>query len=367
MGVDIGRQSVAWEHALESTKPTACVFITASSARASGYCADSYGGTVEFDLASGSPTERRFDPQGRANALALTTDGATLVSIGGSTPTLSVFDTSGGGAVTRLAAAGQVMADGYNSTGEAIVVAKRPPSARYDFELFDYSVWSPTTDETINAFRRKCKVPDGRDPTPCRAGCQHRSDRAPRCTDQRPHRFGHRSPQRHPHLGRSRRFPHVPRGCGGVGRSDVLRDLRQPNRCAIGADVRPRRSIRSGSRRTRTAPSQPSPDRSTVPRSRGSSTGGRANPSSMGWKVRRRRRSPRRHAADRRGRGAHHAASPRHARADRHYTRRRGQVNMLQIDAAGKTLFATANDEPCLSTTSPAGCASATPSRPRPP
>lgn len=150
VAVDPGSRRVVWQHALESSKPTSCVLITGSSSSGTGYCSDTYGGTVEFDLATGYPTGRRFDTQlGRPSAIALFDDGAILVIVGDSTPTLSVFRTDGGGAISRLGAPGHVMGDPYNSTGDALVIAERPPEARYDLDLGTFSIWSPTTDETL--------------------------------------------------------------------------------------------------------------------------------------------------------------------------------------------------------------------------
>ena len=71
IAVDTGSHSMVWQHDLETTKPTSCLFVGAASSSGTGYCSDSYGGTVEFDLATGYPTGRHFDSQlGRPNSLA---------------------------------------------------------------------------------------------------------------------------------------------------------------------------------------------------------------------------------------------------------------------------------------------------------
>ena len=150
VAIDSGSASMLWSHSLEVTKPESCIELAASSARGTLYCADPWGGIVEYSLESGMPTSRRFDPQwGRTGSLGLTDDGGRLVAIASEMPALSLWRTDGGGAVSALEAAGRVMLDGYGGTEAALVVAERPPEARIDIDLSDFSLWVPDGDRTL--------------------------------------------------------------------------------------------------------------------------------------------------------------------------------------------------------------------------
>lgn len=148
--VDTTTNRMLWTHVLEKTKPTACSRIAASSASGLVYCADEWGDTVEYDLGTGLPTSRRFDPQLGATAyIGLTARGGELLAIGEGTPSLSLWRTDGSGAANTLGAKGRVMLGGYGGPDQALVVAERPPDARYDIDLTDFSLWSPEGDRTV--------------------------------------------------------------------------------------------------------------------------------------------------------------------------------------------------------------------------
>ena len=139
-----------WSHELETPKPLTCARVAASTAAGTLYCGDDWGGIVEYDLATGMPTGSTFDPQlGQTRAIDLTADGTELLAIGQGTPTLSLWRTDGGGAVSSLGARGRVMLDGYGISGDSIVVAERPVDAHYQDDLGDTSVWAPTDDRTV--------------------------------------------------------------------------------------------------------------------------------------------------------------------------------------------------------------------------
>ncbi|MET0735913.1 MAG: BTAD domain-containing putative transcriptional regulator [Microbacterium sp.] len=142
---DAGR--VLWSHDLESSKPMGCLDLAASDATGQVYCADAFGGIREYRLTDGAPTGRTFDPQlGWMEGMGLSDDGRDLVVIGLSTPTLSLFRTDGGGAVSRITAPGAVAADGFDVDGTRIVVAERPHNAVYDIDMSAFAIWDPSRD-----------------------------------------------------------------------------------------------------------------------------------------------------------------------------------------------------------------------------
>ncbi|WP_148058693.1 BTAD domain-containing putative transcriptional regulator [Agrococcus jenensis] len=152
VAVDPERGEVLWARDLDASKPTACLYLAASAASGLAYCADAFGGVSEHSLTDGSPTGRSFDPQlGEMAGVSLTADGAQLLVIGKATPTLSLFRTDGGGAVSRVVAAGHVAFDGFGLDGSRIVVAERPADAVYDTDMTAFSVWDPALDRAAVA------------------------------------------------------------------------------------------------------------------------------------------------------------------------------------------------------------------------
>ncbi|MFA4841798.1 MAG: BTAD domain-containing putative transcriptional regulator, partial [Agrococcus sp.] len=148
VSVDLESGRLLWTRDLESSKPTACLFLAVSEASGRHYCADAFGGVTEHRLDDGLPTGRAFDPQlGQMAGIGLSADGTRLLVIGAATPTLSVFQTDGGGAVSSMIAAGQVAFDGFGLGGSRIVVAERPTDAVYDTDMSAFSIWDPVRDE----------------------------------------------------------------------------------------------------------------------------------------------------------------------------------------------------------------------------
>jgi DNA-binding SARP family transcriptional activator/WD40 repeat protein len=113
------------------------------------YCASQSGVIEERDLATGQRTGMRWEGQlGAMSNMAITSDGRELVVFGGRA--ISRWRVDGSGPVTTHVAEGQVVMDGYDPTGETLLVAGREQLAVGSADLPDYAVWDPVSDQVVD-------------------------------------------------------------------------------------------------------------------------------------------------------------------------------------------------------------------------
>jgi WD40 repeat protein len=104
----------------------------------------------ERDLATGQRTGVRRETQlGGLSDLAITDDGRELVVFGGDR-TVSRWRVDGSGPVTTHVAEGRVVMDGFDPSGETLLVAGRDRLAVGSTEPPDFGVWDPATDRVVD-------------------------------------------------------------------------------------------------------------------------------------------------------------------------------------------------------------------------
>jgi DNA-binding SARP family transcriptional activator/WD40 repeat protein len=113
------------------------------------YCAAPGGVIEERGLATGQRTGMRWEVQlGDVTGMAVTSDDRELVVFAG--PTLSRWRVDGSGPVTTVLAPGRVVMDGFDPTGETLLVAGRDRLATGSTGPADFAVWDPVTDRAID-------------------------------------------------------------------------------------------------------------------------------------------------------------------------------------------------------------------------
>jgi WD40 repeat protein len=115
------------------------------------YCG-SYSGVIEErDLATGQRTGIRLETQlGGLSDLAITPDGRELVVFGAAAPVISRWRVDGSGPVTTHVAQGQVVMDGFDPSGERLLVAGRDRLPTDNAGTADFAVWDPATDQAVD-------------------------------------------------------------------------------------------------------------------------------------------------------------------------------------------------------------------------
>jgi WD40 repeat protein len=149
--IDTGTGMVRWTADLRTgIHPDPCPWLAVAEAAGTLYCGNYYGVIDERDLATGQNTDVVFDPQlGSVGDLAVT-DRGELVAFGDEYPAVSRWRLDGGGMVTDLVAEGHVLFDGYDPTGETMLVARRNPVATIDAEFQDFAIWDPAADQPLD-------------------------------------------------------------------------------------------------------------------------------------------------------------------------------------------------------------------------
>jgi len=128
--------------------PDPCPYLAVSEAFDRLFCGNLFGVIQERDLESGALTGVTLDPQlGAVGTLAVTSDGAELLSFGAERPVITRWRLDGNGPVTRRIAHGYLDADGYDPGGGMLLVQERPPIATHHTELGGFAVWDPFIDK----------------------------------------------------------------------------------------------------------------------------------------------------------------------------------------------------------------------------
>ncbi len=146
VALEVADGSPIWTTDLrEGLHPEPCPWFAVNAPRDVLYCGTLYGVIEERSLLTGAWTGVTFDPQqGSVGQLDLATDGDELAVFGDGSPTVARWRLDGSGLATRIVAADHVVYDGYDVSGESILVAKRgETSANWD-EFTDFSVWDPS-------------------------------------------------------------------------------------------------------------------------------------------------------------------------------------------------------------------------------
>jgi DNA-binding SARP family transcriptional activator/WD40 repeat protein len=128
--------------------PEPCPWLTVAASSGRLYCGNSFGVIEERDLTSGARTGTTFDPQlGSVGDLAIAADGRELVAFGHEAPAISRWRLDGSGMIQRLIARGHVVYDGWDPSGEKMLVARRDPTATVDTDFTEFALWDPVADE----------------------------------------------------------------------------------------------------------------------------------------------------------------------------------------------------------------------------
>jgi DNA-binding SARP family transcriptional activator/WD40 repeat protein len=115
------------------------------------YCGSWTGVIEERDLATGQRTGMRREAQlGGLSDLAITPDGRELVVFGAAAPVISRWRVDGSGPVTAHVAEGQVVMDGFDPSGEKLLVAGRDELRVGSTDRPDFAVWDPVTDRVVD-------------------------------------------------------------------------------------------------------------------------------------------------------------------------------------------------------------------------
>jgi DNA-binding SARP family transcriptional activator/WD40 repeat protein len=149
VAVDTASGNTSWSVDVRTgVHPEPCPWLTVAAEVGRLYCGNQYGVIEERDLSSGARTGVTFDPQlGSVGDLAIAESGRELVAFGNETPAISRWRLDGSGMVSRLVAEGHVVYDGWDPTGEQLLVAPRDPTATMDTDFTEFALWDPAADE----------------------------------------------------------------------------------------------------------------------------------------------------------------------------------------------------------------------------
>ncbi len=132
--------------------PDPCPWFAVNGWRDTLYCGNFFGVIEERSLLTGAPTGVVLDPQqGSVGMMEASADGDELVVFGDGSPTIAAWRFDGSGPVQRLVASGHVVFDGFDVTGESMLVAKRDPTQPSWDDFTNFSVWDPESDRVRGA------------------------------------------------------------------------------------------------------------------------------------------------------------------------------------------------------------------------
>ena len=135
----------------EGIHPEPCPWFAVSEEAERLYCGNYFGVIEERDLTTGERTGVTLDPQlGSVGDLATTSDGSALIAFGANAPVVSQWRLDGSGPATRLIARGHVAFDGYDPSGEMLLVGRRDSSTITGEQFNDLAVWDPVADALID-------------------------------------------------------------------------------------------------------------------------------------------------------------------------------------------------------------------------
>ena len=135
----------------EGIHPEPCPSLAVAPTAERLYCGNHFGVIEARDLATGQRTGVTLDPQlGSVGDLVTTSDGTSLIAFGAGAPVVSQWRLDGNGPATRLVAQDHVAFDGYDPSGEMLIVAHRDGSTVTGEQFSDLAVWDPDADELID-------------------------------------------------------------------------------------------------------------------------------------------------------------------------------------------------------------------------
>ena len=143
--------SLLWSVDLRTAAtPEPCPWFAVDTPRDVFHCGNFFGVIEEYSLRTGELTGTSFDPQlGDVGPMDVSADGNELVVFGAASPTIARWRFDGGGLVTDAVAAGHVVYDGYDPTGDSILVSRRHPTASTWDEFTEFATWNPVDDTEI--------------------------------------------------------------------------------------------------------------------------------------------------------------------------------------------------------------------------
>ncbi len=153
VAVDASTSTAVWSVATGTgTHPEGCPWLAAAPSAGVLFCGTYYGVIEVRDLGSGAATGTALDAQhGSVGSLEVTSDGRELVAFGAEEAVVSRWRLDGSGPVTRTIATGQVVYDGYDPSGDAILTASRSADAT-EFDDFDvFTVWDVDRDRAVTS------------------------------------------------------------------------------------------------------------------------------------------------------------------------------------------------------------------------
>jgi WD40 repeat protein len=149
VAVDTATGRQRWAVDIRSvTNPEQCPWMAVAPTVERLYCGGYFGLMEERNLATGDRTGVRFDPQlGSVGDLVVSADGRELLAFAVQAPVVSRWRLDGSGPLTRLAGEGYAAVDGYDPSGDVLLVANHDDLTGTGY--VDPGVWDPKADEIV--------------------------------------------------------------------------------------------------------------------------------------------------------------------------------------------------------------------------
>ena len=169
--IDVRTGVRRWSSTIEGNRRSPCAWPVVSQAADRIYCGSYHGSIVERVRSTGQVTGRVLQTQrGNVGTLQVSADGSELVDFGATLQaSIERWRIDGAGAVTRLYAPGKILMSGYGPSGDALIVAPRPPGGDWSRANFGASsVWQTASGRGSDSALQG--LPSGSDGLLVRAG-----------------------------------------------------------------------------------------------------------------------------------------------------------------------------------------------------
>jgi WD40 repeat protein len=121
LAMDAGSGAIVWRRDFQG-QDSPCTSLSVSTARGAAWCSTGTGQLVEYDLTTGSSSERFLQP---ASGTFASADGTEIVVAGAEEPVLSRWSLDDEGAIARVVARDSTLFGGYSPQGESVLIADR--------------------------------------------------------------------------------------------------------------------------------------------------------------------------------------------------------------------------------------------------
>ena len=169
--IDVRTGARRWSSSIEGNRRSPCAWPVVSQAADRIYCGTYHGSIVERVRSTGQVTGRVLQTQrGNVGTLQVSADGRELVDFGATLQaSIERWRIDGAGAVATLYAPGKILMSGYGPSGDALLVAPRPPGGDWSRATFGpSSVWQTASGHGSD--RALQALPSGADGLLVRAG-----------------------------------------------------------------------------------------------------------------------------------------------------------------------------------------------------